>query len=204
MAFTGFGRGAVGFYEELEVNNDRDWWRANKDRYERDVRMPLELLLEEVAAEFGDGKVFRPYRDVRFSADKTPYKLGAGAIVGNHHYVEVSAAGLRVGGGDWHPERDRLARLRAAILDDRTGSELASIVDDLRGRQAEIASFDAVKTAPRGVPPDHPRIDLLRMKGLAALWLHPPGAWLSTAKARDRVVEGWRALRPLVRWLDTG
>ena len=70
MAFTGFGKGAIGFYEELAGNNSREWWHANKRRYEDDVRLPMEALLQDVAEEYGEAKLFRPNRDTRFSKDK--------------------------------------------------------------------------------------------------------------------------------------
>src|SRR4051812_28438083 len=89
-----------------------------------DVRAPMEALLAELTPEFGpgfgEGKVFRPYRDVRFAKDKTPYKTHCGAVIeqgrgGGAYYVEVSSAGLRVGGGCFHLQSDQLARFRQAV-----------------------------------------------------------------------------------------
>src|SRR6266545_7682552 len=120
MRFDGFGPGAPRFFDELAENNTRDWWQANKARYESDVRAPLEYLLAELADEFGEAKVFRPNRDTRFSADKSPYKTAAAAVVGTPGggtatlYVQLSATGLMVGGGCYHPAKDQLARMRAA------------------------------------------------------------------------------------------
>jgi uncharacterized protein (TIGR02453 family) len=205
--FTGFGPGAVRFYEELAANNTRAWFLENRLWYEADVRAPLEYLLDDLAGEFGEGRVFRPNRDVRFSKDKSPYKLNAAAVVdgpqgGHGLYLQLSADGLMVGGGAYMLGGDELARLRAAIDDDRTGPELERIVDDLRAAGAEIGAHDTLKTAPRGYPKDHPRIDLLRRKGVVGWWDHPPREWLRTARARHRVADGWRALAPLNTWLD--
>ena len=205
MAFTGFGKGAIAFYDDLAANNSRDWWLDNKARYEDEVRRPMEELLEDVAAEFGEAKLFRPNRDTRFSKDKSPYKTNIAAVIyqpkGGSVYVSLGADGLHVGGGSYHLERPQLARLREAIDDDRTGKQIAGIVATLRQAKADVTAHDAVKTAPRGYAPDHPRIDLLRLGGLAAMFAHRPGAWLHTAKAKDRIVGGWRRLQPLNDWL---
>ncbi len=206
--FAGFGPGATRFYEELAANNTREWFHANRRWYEDDVRAPLEHLLADLAGEFGEGKVFRPNRDTRFSKDKSPYKTAAAAVIersgdGAHSlYLQLSAEGLMVAGGAYMLPSDLLARMRAAIDDDRAGPELERIVGDLRDRGATAGTHDELKTAPRGYPKDHPRIELLRWKGVIAWFDHPPGPWLSTAEARDRVVEGWRAIAPLNAWLD--
>ena len=205
MAFTGFGKGAIAFYDDLAANNSREWWLANKKRYEDEVRRPMEELLEDVSGEFGEAKLFRPNRDTRFSKDKTPYKTNIAAVIhldaGGSVYVSLGAEGLHLGGGAYHPERPQLARLREAIADDRTGKELERIVADLRKAKATVTAHDAVKTAPRGYPADHPRIDLLRLGGIVGMFEHKPAAWLFTAKAKDRVVDGWRKLQPLNDWL---
>ena len=103
MRFQGFGKGACRFYEELAEDNSRDWFAANRARYEAEVRAPLEYLLDDLADEFGEGKVFRPNRDVRFSKDKSPYKTNAAAVIegGSGHalYMQISADGLMIGGG---------------------------------------------------------------------------------------------------------
>lgn len=205
MGFTGFGHGATGFFTELALNNSRPWWLANKARYDAEVRQPLELLLEDLAAEFGEAKVFRPNRDTRFSNDKSPYKTNAAAVIqrgdGGSTYLSLSAGGLHVGGGGYHLDREQLARFRRAIDDDRTGPTLVALAAALRSQGADITAHDILKTAPRGYSTDHPRIELLRMGGIIGIWAHPPRAWLYTAKARDNVAEQWRSLEPLNAWL---
>jgi uncharacterized protein (TIGR02453 family) len=205
VRFAGFGKGAVGFYEELARDNSRDWWLANKARYEDEVRRPMEQLLEDVSAEFGEAKVFRPNRDTRFSKDKSPYKTNIAAVIslpaGGSTYLSLSAEGLHVGGGGYHLDREQLARFRSAIDADRSGSALERIAADLRAEGADVTAHDILKTAPRGYSADHPRIDLLRLGGIIGIWGHKPRAWLYRAAARDRVVEGWRALQPLNDWL---
>jgi uncharacterized protein (TIGR02453 family) len=151
--------------------------------------------------------VFRPNRDTRFSRDKSPYKTNAAAVIGPAHegvgtyYLSVSAEGLMVGGGAYMPATDQLARLREAIDHDRTGPELEAIVADIRRKDGEVGAHDELKTAPRGYPADHPRIELLRLKGIIGWWNHEPGPWLHSEAARDTVAEGWRSLGPLNAWL---
>jgi uncharacterized protein (TIGR02453 family) len=205
--FQGFGAGALRFFEELAENNTRDWWLANKPWYETDIRAPLEHLLQDLAGEFGEAKVFRPNRDTRFSADKSPYKTQAAASVGDGPgnvgllYVQLSATGLLVAGGSYMPARDQLARLREAIADDRTGAQLDTIIADLRRANARVEAHDTLKTAPRGYPADHPRIELLRLKGIIAVVEHAPEPWLHTERARDEITTAWRSFAPLNTWL---
>jgi uncharacterized protein (TIGR02453 family) len=201
MAFRGWPVEAVEFYEGLLADNSKTYWQAHKATYDADVAAPMRELLAEVAAEFGDGKVFRPYRDVRFSADKTPYKTHIGAILDGGGYVQLSADGLAAGRGVWHLEGEQLSRYREAVDDEASGKELAEIVTRLEKDGVEVISRDALKSAPRGFDKDHPRADLLRRKGLAAWQSWPVGAWLGTAKAKDRVVGLWRAAEPLHTWL---
>jgi uncharacterized protein (TIGR02453 family) len=208
MAFDGFGPRALRFFDELAANNNREWWQANKAWYEADVRAPLEHLLADLADEFGEAKVFRPYRDTRFSADKSPYKTAAAAVIGETPggvstlYVHLSTEGLLTGGGCYHPMKDQLARLREAIAEDDTGTELEKIVADLDQAGGRVEAHDKLKTAPRGYSADHPRIDLLRQKGLVGMMDHPPADWLYSAQAKERVAADWRSLGPLNTWLE--
>lgn len=208
MVFTGFGKGALTFFDELASNNNRQWWLDNRPRYESEIRAPLEALLAELASEFGEAKVFRPNRDIRFSPDKSPYKTQAAAAIGQDRqaagllYMQISVDGLHAGGGCYMPAGDQLARMREAVDDDGLGAELGVIVTELEGANAEVGSRDQLKTAPRGYAADHPRIELLRMKGIVGMFDHGVGSWLYTPEARDRVADSWRALARLNEWLD--
>ncbi len=201
MAFRGWPIEAVEFYEGLEADNSKVYWQEHKAVYERQVKAPMEELLTELADEFGEGKLFRPYRDVRFSADKTPYKTTCAATLGSG-YVAFSADGLSVGSGLYMPEPAALTRFRAAVDADDTGAELAAIVADLHRAGYQTMAHEVLKTAPRGFPKDHPRIELLRHKGIAMMKSWPVGAWLGTRKAKDRVVTALRAAAPLNEWLN--
>ncbi len=200
MTFTGWPVEGVEFYEGLEADNTKAYWQDNRDVYDTCVKEPMDQLISELADEFGAGRIFRPYRDVRFSKDKTPYKLECAAHLPGG-YVSFSADGLFVGHGLYMPDPEQLGRYRAAVDDDASGAQLESIVADLREGGYEVGAFQVLKTAPRGYPKDHPRIDLLRQKGIVMSRAWPVGAWLGTRKAKDRVVTCLRAARPLDAWL---
>jgi uncharacterized protein (TIGR02453 family) len=200
MAFRGWPIEAVEFYEGLEADNSKVYWTERKGVYDRKVKAPMEELLAELAEEFGAGKLFRPYRDVRFSADKLPYKTNCAAMIGSG-YVSFSADGLSVGSGLYMPDPAALARYRAAVDDKKSGAELAGVVAALHEGGYDTMAHEVLKTAPRGYPKDHPRIELLRHKGIAMMKTWPVGAWLGTAKAKDRVVTALRAGAPLRQWL---
>ena len=200
MAFTGWPVEAVEFYEGLEADNSKVYWQSHKDTYEQHVRGPMEALLADLAGEFGPGKLFRPYRDVRFSADKTTYKTTCAATLGRG-YVSFSAEGLSVGGGLYMPDAATLRRYRTAVDRGKSGTQLAAIVAALHKAGYQTMAHEVLKTAPRGFDKDHPRIDLLRHKGIAMMKSWPVGAWLGTAKAKDRVIETLRAGVPLNEWL---
>lgn len=205
MAFRGWPQEAFEFYEELEANNDRDWWLAHKATYDTAVKAPMDELMAAAADEFGPMRLFRPNRDVRFSKDKSPYKTAAAAMTatdGAACYVQLSSEGLMVGGGQYHLASDQLTRFRDAIADDDTGTALGQICDDLRSDGYEIAAAETLKTAPRGWDKDHPRIDLARMKGMVVLTHLPRARWMSTAKALGRITDVWRDGEALFDWLD--
>lgn len=199
-AFSGWPAEAVEFYEGLAADNSKVYWQRHKAVYDSCVRAPMEALLSELADEFGPPKIFRPYRDVRFSADKTPYKTNCAATLGRR-YVSFSADGLSAGGGLYMPDPAALTRYRTAVNREKSGTELAAIVDELRAAGYQIMAHEVLKTSPRGFAKDHPRIALLRHKGIAMMKTWPVGAWLGTAKAKDRVVAALRAGAPLDAWL---
>lgn len=202
MAFQGWRAEALEFFEGLEADNSKAYWQQNKSVYEELVRAPMEELLAELEPEWGDGRIFRPYRDIRFSRDKSPYKTHIGAVVGEG-YVQLSAEGLGVGCGMWEMAPDQLERYRSAVADDRSGKELTELVAGARADGLQVMAHGALKSAPRGYPKDHPRIELLRYKGVAVWRDWPPAAWLGTPKAKDRVVGFFRRSQPIDAWLRT-
>jgi uncharacterized protein (TIGR02453 family) len=204
MTFSGFSDEALEFYERLTADNTRAFWQRHRADYLRLVRDPMTALLADLEPEFGPGKVYRPHRDVRFSADKSPIKDHQGASVtrpdGAGWYVQLSGAGLMVAGGMHDLRPDQLARFRSAVDDARRGGRLASIASALADAGLSFGS-DRLRTWPRGYPPDHPRLDLLRVRRpVAWVELGAPD-WLATPAALDHVADAWRQVDPLNRWL---
>jgi uncharacterized protein (TIGR02453 family) len=202
--FRGIPTAAVEFYAELEDNNNREWWLAHKDRYDDEVKVPLESLLADLAPVFGPAKLFRPYRDVRFSPDKSPYKTAQGAFASNYEgvgfYLQVSADGLLVGGGYHSHSPAQLARYRTAVDAPVSGAALARIVE-VAADSGFIVEGEKLKTVPRGFPKDHPRAELLKHKTMSASVMLGSPDWLETPGAQQEVAARWEQLRPLVDWV---
>jgi len=201
MTFRGWPAEALEFYEGLEADNSKTYWQENKAVYEDQVLAPMQALLDELEPEFGAGKIFRPYRDVRFSKDKTPYKTAMGASLAEGGYVHLDSGGLGVGSGMYHMAADQLERYRRAVDDETTGTEVTALVEAASKTGMDVSAHDVLKLAPKGYPKDHPRIDLLRQKGLITWQQWPAGRWLGTPKAKDRVVNLLRASGPIMAWL---
>jgi uncharacterized protein (TIGR02453 family) len=201
MPFRGWPVEAIEFYEGLEADNSKVYWQDHKSIYDQAVAGPMAELLAELAPEFGEGRVFRPYRDVRFSADKSPYKTAIAAELGHGGYLQLSSSGLAAGAGYYHMAPDQLDRYRQAVADDRTGVALDGLVAAARKSGISITGRESLKTAPRGYAKDHERADLLRLKGLVTWKEWPVAAWLGTAQAKKRIVEFLHASAPLKQWL---
>lgn len=200
MAFDGFGDDAFAFYRELEANNEKPWWLANKHRYESHVKAPFEALAEELEPVASTVKLYRPYRDVRFAHDKTPYKTRQGLFAqrapGIGWFVNLDATGVSLGGG-FFGDATFTKAYRAAVEAAAPGTELEGIVAELREAGYETGG-EALKTAPRGVDPQHPRIELLRYKWLTARrHVEPADAGPTLLDALFDTVDD---LQPLVRW----
>ncbi len=206
MSFEGFPDEGLVFYEGLEADNSKTYWTRHKADYETFVRAPLQALLDELAPEFGTAKVFRPYRDVRFSHDKTPYKTHQGAVVHadgagtGAWYVQISAEGLHVAGGSWRLESDQIARYRRAVADDLQGPRLQAEVDRLAAAGWDIRG-EKLSRVPAGYSADAERLELLRHKSLHAARTWEPVEWLYERRALEEIRTAWRDLRPLNAWL---
>ena len=194
-----FSPEAAEFFSGIAEDNSKSYFDEHRAVYTRAIRQPMEDLLAEAEETYGSGRIMRPNRDVRFSANKAPYRtdaaLWAGAVGGV--YLNVSANGLEAGGGLYAPSRDQLDRARTAI-DSRplVASHLSGILATLGSAGFTIAG-PSLTTAPKGYARDHPAIDLLRLKHFAALHTLPGDA------SADDIRETWALVEPLIEWCDT-
>ena len=204
-SFHGIPTAALDFYEDLEADNSKAFWTAHKHVYEESVRAPIQALVEALGPEFGTGKLFRPYRDVRFAKDKTPYKTHQGAIIQlpgrAGRYLHLDAAGLFVASGRWELSPVEVGRLRDLVDDERQGSALETVLASLRRRGYTVREPE-LQRIPSGYPKDHPRADLLRHRSLGAWRQFGAPDWLGTPRARTEVAKAWRAMGPMCDWLD--
>lgn len=195
---------AVEFYAALEVNNNKEWWLEHKDTYDAVVRGPLLALQRAAEGRFGSAKIFRPYRDVRFSPDKSPYKIAQGMFISNYEevgfYVQIDADGLLVGGGYHSSAPAQLSRYRAAVDSSASGAALETIVTGLNSAGFAIEG-QTLKRVPQGFSKDHPRAELLRHKTLSASRHLGTPPWLETTQAEQEIMSTWEQLRPLVDWV---
>jgi uncharacterized protein (TIGR02453 family) len=204
MAFRGFPPGALEFLRELEDNNDRDWFKANRGRYDELLVAPASALGEDLsAAGFGRAHLFRPWNDTRFRPGP-PVKEHVGLAVGYEgaggFYVELSLDGLLVAAGLHNPAPDQVERMRRLVADGRTAAPLSKAIAGAAAAGLALGEPDLVR-APRGYPADHPRIELLRHRALVVSQRHPLAGWLHRPSAGPRIRRQLDAAAPFVRWL---
>jgi uncharacterized protein (TIGR02453 family) len=222
--FTGFARNAMQFWPELAAEMSKDWFAANKERYETEWVAPMTALLGEVARRLAPAykplplsppKVMRIHRDVRFSKDKAPYKTHIGAVIavagkqagpkvgptGNAAmYVHLGLEEQFVGVGCYRFEDAQLAKWRKAVAG-KPGEALQLLITRLRKAGYEVGGHDDYKKVPRGFAPDHPRAELLKVKGLTASPGEIPAGLLRKPAFADWLVKHGTAMAPLVIWL---
>ncbi len=219
-AFEGFADPALRFFHELDAHQDRAWFLEHKREYDEQWAAPMAGLLAAVKPRIArfykglplrDPKVFRLQRDVRFSLDKSPYKThvsGLLALRGGGENAEAPAAlylqlGTEtfVGAGAWSMTGPTLKAWRETLLDPRRGAALGRLVDDLTARGYDPSAMESLKTAPRGVDPGHPRIALLKMKGLALGFPAIPKGLVASPDFADWIVERAGECAPVVQKL---
>lgn len=207
MSFIGFHPDGFSFFADLHRDNSREFWEANKHRYLDHVRAPLEALATDLEGAFGEWHVFRPYRDLRFSKDKRPYKeraavqfggRGPGAVGGQ--YLQIGKEGLFIGVGSYHFQPEHLKLYRRAVADERLGTELETIVDEVLARGYVLVG-ETLKRAPQGFRDDHPRIELLRRKGIALSATYDVEDWMLSPTALERVARVFADGERLSAWL---
>ncbi len=206
MTFSGLPIEGVEFYEQLAADNSKSFWQANRHRYDEYVKAPMLALADELE-EYGPFHVFRPHNDLRFSKNKPPYKTHQGMYGelenGSGYYVQFSADGVMVGAGYYAMAKDQLDRFRQAVVADATGGELAALVAEAERRKLTATAISELKTAPRGYDKAHPRIELIRRKGLILTKDVGAPKWIHTKAAAGRIRELWATAGPVCDWLDT-
>ena len=200
--FTGWPEDFQRFFIGLELDNSKRYFEANRKLYEKAVRAPMEALVAALEPEFGPGKVFRINRDIRFSADKSPYKTNIAATVGmggRGGYLSLDARGFTVASGRYELDAGALPRYREAVDREGSGDELAAIVGELETLGYQVGG-EELKRVPPGYPKDHPRARLLRHKRLYAWRGFGLQPWLSSSEAKEQVLATWRHAEPLNDW----
>jgi len=220
--FEGFADADAKFFKKLAKKNERDWFQAHKAEFEEGWNAPMKLLLADVSAaidgtyahcDLDEPKVFRIFRDVRFSKDKAPYKTHVGGYIPLRRtgrkatdspmalYFHVGATETFGAAGYYMMESDSLERFRQAVADDKRGGELEKILATLAKKGFVVGAHETLKRIPKGYEPDHPRADLLRRKGLVVTFPNIPKGILATPKLTAWVASACKASAPLVEWL---
>lgn len=219
--FKGFEREALQFFHELTLEMNREWFEANKARYTRLWVEPMKALLGDVARQLaktyapiklGEPKVFRIHRDVRFAKDKTPYKTNAAGMIplhakkpidggGSALYLHIGIDEEYIGAGTYFFDDKQLPRWRKLVTAEKTGAEIAKLVGKLRKTGYTVGGHDDYKKVPKGFDPEHPRGELLRMRGLTAGFPAIPRGVVHKAAFADWLVQHGKAVAPLVSWI---
>ena len=201
--FRGWPEEFQRFFIGLELDNSKRYFDANRETYETAVKAPMVALIDSLAGDYGEGKVFRANRDIRFSNDKSPYKTNIAATAGmsgHGGYISLDARGLTVAAGRYELTALQLAKYRKRVAADSTGAQLAAIVAKLEKAGYGIGG-EALKRVPAGLPQDHPRARLLRHK---SLYIHKNFGlqpWLGSSAARKHIVKVWTDATTLNDWL---
>lgn len=205
--FQGFSAGAFEWFTGLEQDNSREYFKATRERYETEVRVPLTLMLRELSGAFGGAvHVFRQQNDMRF-APSAPYKtrtygvLDFDALARPRLYADISARGLYAGTGYHRLASDQLRRYRDAVADEQLGARLAGTLLAAEAAGLELIS-DSMASVPRGFQRDHPRNEMLRFRSLLVGRLTTGDPGISRDDAVGHVAGTWRAATALSNWLD--
>jgi uncharacterized protein (TIGR02453 family) len=220
--FEGFADKGGRFFKQLARNNERAWFLEHKAEFEEGWNAPMKVLLAEVKGaidsayahcDLGEPKVFRIFRDVRFSKDKSPYKTHIGGVIPLARsgkkvtdlpmalYFHVGAKETFGAAGHYRMEPDSLSRFRAAVADPARGKELEKILASLAKRGFTADSHEGFKRVPKGFAPDHPRAGLLKRRGLVVEFPPVTPALLTDAKLAKWLAGACKTASTLVEWL---
>lgn len=218
--FEGFPREGVEFLKKLKRNNNRPWFEKHKQDYEALVKLPMQSLIaalhphfERFAPEFDVNPkraLFRIYRDVRFSKDKTPYKTHVAAhfvlrgkpkgVEGSGYYLHIEPGEVFLGGGLYMPDGDQLKKIRRAIAS-RPDQFLSAMRHPKFKKMFGKLEGEKLQRVPQGYEPDHAMAEWLKYKQFFVGTELPEGKCLKEKFVPD-VVEVFEAATPLVRFLN--
>jgi uncharacterized protein (TIGR02453 family) len=220
--FEGFADSAAKFFKALTKNNDREWFQAHKAEFEEGWNAPMKLLLNEVresidgafpSCDLAEPKVFRIFRDVRFSRDKSPYKTHIGGYLPVKRagkkatdvpmalYFHVGATELFAASGHYRMEPDSLAKFRQAVVDEKRGKEVEKLLATLKKKGYEQHVHDPLKRVPKGFDAEHPRAELLKLRGLTVAFPDLPRDLLTSKKLVKWIADSCKTAAPLVEWI---
>ncbi len=201
--FRGWPEDFQRFFIGLELDNSKKYFEATRRSYEESVKGPMLALVSSLEGVYGEGKVFRINRDIRFSKDKSPYKTNIAATIGMGHkgggYVSLDARGFMVATGRYEMSPDEIAKYRKKVAAEPTGAQLAAIVTKLKKSGYELGG-EELKRVPSPWPQDHPRAELLRRKSLYVYKNFGLQPWLGSAACRKQVVKALDDAGPLNDW----
>lgn len=220
--FEGFADADGRFFKALSKNNRKNWFDAHKAEFEDGWNQPMKLFLSDVKkaidrayphCDLDEPKVFRIFRDVRFSKDKSPYKTHIGGCLPLRRggrkatdlpmalYFHVGAIEIFGAAGHYMMQPESLERFRAAVAAASSGAELDGIVRRLARKGFVTGSHEQLKRVPKGFDPDHPRAELLKRKGLVVTFPALPKGLAATPALTRWVADACKASAPLVEWL---
>ena len=200
--FRGWPEDFQRFFIGLELDNSKKYFEANRSFYEESVKGPMLALISSLEPDYGEGKVFRVNRDIRFSKDKSPYKTNIAASIGMGEkggYLSLDARGFTVATGRYEMSPEDVARFRKKVAADTTGSQLDAIVKKLRRSGYDLGG-EELKRVPAPWPQDHPRAELLRRKSLYVWKNFGLQPWIGSAAARKQVVKVLTDGQPMNDW----
>jgi uncharacterized protein (TIGR02453 family) len=221
MTFQGFLDTKGAFFGKLAKNQNREWFAAHKAEFEEGWNAPMKAFLTDVRAaiddafpycDLDDPKVFRIYRDVRFSKDKSPYKTNVGGTISIKRtgkmtevpialYFHVGHKECFGAAGHYMMDGPMLARFRAALVDKDKGKDFDAILKGLAKKGFTIESFEMLQRVPKGFDPEHPRAEHLRRKGITATFPATPAAMLTSQKLVAHIAKQVKASAAFVEWL---
>jgi uncharacterized protein (TIGR02453 family) len=214
--FAGFAKQGIPFFRGLSIAQSREWFHAHKEDYEKLWKEPMQSLLHELREplaklhkrKLSQPKIFRINRDVRFSNDKSPYKTVCSGVISFEELVPMHGAALylqlgleeEAGAGfyEWAP--DQLIAFRKRVMLDKPGAALAKLLESAAAQGQSQMSMSALKRAPAGFPKDHPRVEILKHKGLAMSFAQVPKSARHAASLKDWLLAQAEIAAPVIRW----